>query len=178
VKTQELQDAINSAIPRKRESRHAVRGDVNRSPAQHPRLRILVADDSPVNLEVAAGVLQLQGHQVALAESGRVALEHWRREHFDIILMDLEMHDLDGLAATASIRQEEAVLPDRGRTPIIAVTAHVAEGVYKRCLAAGMDGCVSKPFQPQELFRIIASCCGKTHRAAASSMPFAGTASE
>jgi two-component system sensor kinase len=124
-------------------------------------LRILVADDSPVNQEVAAGLLALQGHQVKAANSGRQAIEIWRKQHFDVILMDVEMHDLDGLAATAAIRQEEATLGRR--TPIIAMTAHAVEGFKERCLAAGMDGYISKPFQPDELFQIIETHCPEYH---------------
>lgn len=120
-------------------------------------LRVLVADDSPVNQEVAAGLLTLQGHQVKTTNSGRQAIEVWRKQYFDVILMDVEMHDLDGLAATAAIREEEST-SDR-RTPIIAMTAHAGEGFKERCLAAGMDGYISKPFQPDELFRILEAIC-------------------
>jgi CheY-like chemotaxis protein len=120
-------------------------------------LRVLVADDSPVNQEVAAGLLELQGYQVKTANSGRQAIEQWRQHQFDVILMDVEMHDLDGLAATAAIRQEEST--SGRRTPIIAMTAHAVEGFKERCLAAGMDGYISKPFQPEELFRILEAQC-------------------
>jgi CheY-like chemotaxis protein len=163
VKGQELENAVGSGLPRKHsathsqenapDERHAVRG-----------LTVLVADDSPVNLEVASGILELRGHRIKTASSGRKALELWQRQEFDVILMDLEMHDLDGLATTAAIRHEEAQLAHRRRTPVIAVTAHAAEGVYQRCVAAGMDGCVSKPFQPDELFRMIDNCCRESER--------------
>jgi two-component system sensor kinase len=158
LKAQELEGAIKTVLPQRQDletSRKTV-PSARRSPR---RLKVLVADDSPVNLEVASGILELRGHRIKTASSGRKALELWQREEFDVILMDLEMHDLDGLATTAAIRQEEQALAHRRRTPIIAVTAHSAEGMYQRCVTAGMDGCVSKPFQPDELFRMIDDCC-------------------
>jgi two-component system sensor kinase len=120
-------------------------------------LHVLVADDSPVNLEVAVGLLELRGHEVKTASSGREAIELWQRDKFDVILMDVEMHDLDGLAATAAIRQQESTL---GRqTPIVAMTAHASEDFQQRCRAAGMDGYISKPFQPDQLFRTLEALC-------------------
>ncbi len=117
-------------------------------------LRVLVVDDSPVNVEVVAGLLDLAGHQVERAGSGREAVEFCGREQFDIILMDLEMYDMDGLTATAAIRQLETPL---GRhTPIIALTAHTVDGYQDRCLSAGMDGILSKPLNPDELFELLA----------------------
>ena len=129
----------------------------NVSQETNRRLRVLVADDSPVNQEVAAGLLEMQGHKVSLADSGRQAIALWRQKKFDVILMDVEMHDIDGLAATATIRQEEAGTGHR--TPILAMTAHAVEGFKERCLAAGMDGYISKPFQPDELFSSLAIHC-------------------
>jgi CheY-like chemotaxis protein len=118
-------------------------------------LRLLVADDSPVNQEVAAGLLELCGHQVVTVNTGSEAVAAWQREHFDAIFMDLEMPEMDGLEATQCIRRKEA---DTGRrTPIIALTAHALRGVHERCLAAGMDRCITKPLQPDELMPLVAS---------------------
>ncbi len=125
--------------------------------SQSHRLRILVADDSSVNQEVAVGLLELRGHLAKTANSGREAIELWQREPFDLILMDVEMHDVDGLAATAAIRRQEVGQPRR--TAIIAMTAHANERFQDRCVAAGMDGYISKPFQPEELFRLIDRFC-------------------
>src|SRR5262249_13191890 len=158
LKARELESAVKSALSQRLDL-EASRKTQPSARAAPRRLKVLVADDSPVNLEVASGILELREHRIKTASSGRKALELWQREECDVILMDLEMHDMDGLATTAAIRQEEAALPHRRRTPIIAVTAHAAERVYQRCLAAGMDGCVSKPFQPDELFRLIDDCC-------------------
>src|SRR5690606_15979213 len=109
--------------------------------AQRP-LRILVADDSMVNQEVARGLLELCGHAVTLADDGAQAVEHFQHEAFDLILMDIEMPELDGLAASRRIREIEA---DREgeRTPIIALSAHAFKGFSEECQGAGMDGYIA-----------------------------------
>jgi CheY-like chemotaxis protein len=164
VKKKELEAAVKAALtPRDALTVQQEANDTSSRAASS--LRILVADDSPVNQEVAAGLLELRGHQVKTANSGRQAIEVWRQQRFDVILMDVEMHDLDGLAATATIRQEE--LPSNRRTPIIAMTAHAGEGFKERCLAAGMDGYISKPFQPDELFRTLETLCSTAECVAA-----------
>jgi CheY-like chemotaxis protein len=116
-------------------------------------LRLLVADDSPVNQEVAKGLLELRGHSVATASTGREAVAMWQEEHFDAILMDVEMPEMDGFAATAMIRQAESS-GDR-RTPVFALSAHAMKGMREECLAMGMDGYVAKPLQPAELFALL-----------------------
>ncbi len=121
-------------------------------------LRLLVADDSPVNQAVAAGLLELGGHEVVVVGNGQEAIDLWQRQPFDAVFMDLEMPEMDGLTATARIRELEA--PHGRHTPIIALTAHALKGFRERCLAAGMDGYVSKPLQPEELFAAIDSLCG------------------
>src|SRR5439155_3407505 len=88
-------------------------------------LRVLVADDSPVNREVAAGMLELRGHDVRTVTSGREAVEAWERDSFDVILMDVEMHEMDGLTATVVIRRREAETGER--IPIFALSAHAAK---------------------------------------------------
>ncbi|HTQ40887.1 MAG TPA: response regulator [Pirellulales bacterium] len=160
VKMQELEIAVKAAMTAGNELTVQPNSEVQ--PATMPALHILVADDSPVNQEVATGLLELEGHQVKTANSGRDALELWRQQRFDLILMDVEMHDLDGLAATTAIRQQEARLGRR--TPIIAMTAHAVEGFRDRCYAAGMDGYISKPFQPDELYRTIRNLCPQVVR--------------
>jgi CheY-like chemotaxis protein len=128
-------------------------------PASHSEepapLRILLAEDSPVNQEVATGLLELRGHEVQVANDGAEAFEAFQQREFDVILMDVEMPEMDGLEATAAVRQFES---GRDRhTPIIAMTAHAVKGFRDRCLDAGMDGYVSKPIQPDQLFREIES---------------------
>jgi len=114
------------------------------------RGRILLVDDAPVNQEVAQGLLEMQGYEVSVADNGRDALEALDREAFDVILMDLEMPEMDGMSATAEIRRRE--LTTSGRTPIIAMTAHGVSALRTECLKLGMDGYLTKPIQPQELF--------------------------
>jgi two-component system sensor kinase len=116
-------------------------------------LRVLVADDSPVNLEVAAGLLGLRGHQVETASNGREAIQAFREAKYDLILMDIEMPDVDGLEATSAIRAMEQATGTR--TPIIAMTAHALIGFRDRCLEDGMDGYVCKPVRPDELFQAM-----------------------
>jgi two-component system sensor kinase len=138
---------------------HAVVADakpIAPSPAPaHRSLRLLVADDSPVNQEVAAGLLQLAGHTVVTVATGSEAVEAWKQERFDAIFMDLEMPEMDGFEATACIRRQEAA--NGKMTPIIALTAHALKGVHERCTQAGMDHCLTKPLQPEELMSLLAS---------------------
>ena len=126
-------------------------------PQQVVALRVLVVDDNPVNRSVAAGMLERQGHRVVLASNGREAVAAARGQRFDLILMDLQMPELDGLAATARIREAERNLGRR--TPIVAMTARAAEDDRARCLAAGMDDYVSKPVSRHQLLSAIARVC-------------------
>lgn len=113
-------------------------------------LSILVAEDNLVNQVLARKLLEKRGHSVVIAETGLAALEVWRVQRFDLIFMDMMMPIMDGIEATRLIRQEEALAPDKpGRPiPIIAMTANAMAGDRERCLAAGMDGYVSKPIDP------------------------------
>jgi CheY-like chemotaxis protein len=114
-------------------------------------LHILLAEDNPVNQEVAATMLRKRGHKVELAGDGREAVAAVRTRSFDVVLMDIQMPDLDGYAATAQIR----ALPGRGDVPIIALTAHAYGTEYEHCIAAGMNGFVTKPFKAKELFAAV-----------------------
>jgi CheY-like chemotaxis protein len=116
-------------------------------------LRILLAEDSEANQLVTVGMLAKMGHSARVASNGAEAIMAVESEAFDLILMDVQMPEVDGFRAAAAIRAREAA---RGtRTPIIAVTAHAVKGDRERCLAAGMDGYLSKPLRCQELRRII-----------------------
>ncbi len=117
------------------------------------RLRLLVAEDNAVNRKYIATLLQRLGHQVTLAEDGAQALVAWRAGDFQTVLMDVQMPVMDGLEATRAIRHEEAARG--GHVPIIALTAHAMAADRERCLAAGMDGYVSKPIQPETLVRAL-----------------------
>jgi len=117
--------------------------------AQKP-LRILVAEDNRVNQTLAVRLLEKAGHRVELAENGSLAVEKYGAATYDVILMDIQMPVMDGLEATAAIR---ALEKDSSRhIPILALTAHAMVGERERCLAAGMDGYLTKPIQRAELF--------------------------
>jgi signal transduction histidine kinase/ActR/RegA family two-component response regulator/predicted negative regulator of RcsB-dependent stress response len=117
------------------------------------KLHVLIADDSPINLEVAAGLLEMLGHAATRVSSGEEAVEAVQRESFDLILMDLEMPDMDGLEATSLIREHESLVGRQHR--IIAMTAHAEESVHDQCLAAGMDDFLAKPIDPEVLQRLL-----------------------
>jgi CheY-like chemotaxis protein len=118
-------------------------------------LRLLLAEDNVVNQRLAVSLLEKRGHQVVVAGNGRGALAALDRDRFDAVLMDVQMPDMDGFEATATIRAREAATG--GHTPIIAMTAHSLKGDRERCLEAGMDAYVSKPLHPQQLFEALAS---------------------
>jgi PAS domain S-box-containing protein len=120
--------------------------------------RILVAEDNAVNQEVATGILESMGCRVVTAPHGRAAVKLFAQEKFDLILMDCEMPVMDGIEATRRIRQMEAMmqsLPDGGepgrRAPIVALTAHALSEVRDRCLEAGMDDFLAKPFEERQM---------------------------
>ena len=121
-------------------------------------LRILVADDNAVNRSVAGGILEKQGHRVSFAVDGREAVTATRRERFDLILMDVQMPEMNGFAATARIRELDAVAGRR--TPILAMTAHAGADDRAKCLAAGMDEYVSKPISKEKLREAMAHSLG------------------
>ena len=117
-------------------------------------LRILLAEDNVINQKVCLGILEKTGHRVVTASNGREAVAILEQELFDLVLMDVQMPDLDGLEATAAIRERERATGRR--TPIIALTAHAMKGDRERFLAAGMDAYVSKPLHPDELRQAMA----------------------
>ncbi|QEL16622.1 response regulator [Limnoglobus roseus] len=120
-------------------------------------LRVLLAEDGLVNQRVAVGLLEMQGHTVTVANNGREAVAA-AREPFDVILMDVQMPEMDGLEAAATIRRAER--ETGGHVPIIAMTAHAMKGDRERCLAAGMDGYLSKPVRATELAEVLAGIAG------------------
>jgi two-component system sensor histidine kinase/response regulator len=115
------------------------------------RLRVLVAEDNMVNQHVVAALLRRRGHEVELVENGRLAVEAVRSKEFDVVLMDVQMPEMDGWTATRVIKE----IPGRTELPIVAATAHALPEDRERCLAAGMVGCVVKPFRPHELFAVL-----------------------
>lgn len=128
------------------------------SPERHGQirsLRILLAEDNPINQKLAVRLLEKQGHSVTVARDGREALALWEQQVFDLVLMDVQMPEIDGLQTTVAIREKEKATG--AHTPILAMTAYAMKGDRERCLEAGMDGYLAKPIQPSELFEAIES---------------------
>jgi len=122
-------------------------------------LRVLLAEDNPVNRMVAVRFLEKRGHTVVAVENGREALDCLDKETFDAVLMDVQMPVMDGFEATAAIRFREK--ETGAHVPIVALTAHAMKGDEARCRAAGMDAYVSKPIDPDRLFAAIESLIGR-----------------
>jgi two-component system sensor histidine kinase/response regulator len=121
-------------------------------------LRILLAEDNAVNQRVASRLLEKRGHRVVVAVNGREALKTLDEESYDLVLMDIQMPEIDGLEATAKIREMENLT---GRHQmVVALTAHAMKGDVERCLSAGMDGYLTKPIRPQELDDLLDKCLG------------------
>ena len=118
-------------------------------------LRVLLAEDNRVNQKLASRLMEKRGHRVVVAENGREALEALEKQTFDLVVMDVSMPEMDGFEAAAAIRAREK--GNGSHLPIIAMTALAMKGDRERCLAAGMDGYVSKPVQSKELFQAIES---------------------
>lgn len=117
-------------------------------------LRVLLAEDNPVNVKLATRLLEKRGHTVVVANNGQEALDEMLSSGpFDVVLMDVQMPVMDGFEATAAIRSAEEGSNQRLR--IIGVTAHAMEGDMERCIDAGMDGYLSKPFVAKDLFALI-----------------------
>lgn len=118
----------------------------------HRQLSILVAEDNAVNRRLVTKVLESAGHRVVSVSNGKDAVSTFGTEIFDLILMDLEMPDMDGVAATQAIRQNE---PKGSHIAIYAVTAHTTAEDRERCFAAGMDGFLAKPVEIEEVLRAV-----------------------
>jgi two-component system, sensor histidine kinase and response regulator len=117
-------------------------------------LHVLLAEDNPVNQKVATRLLEKRGHRVVVVDNGKDVLERLCQQSFDLVLMDVHMPGMDGIEATAEIREKEK---STGlHQPVIAMTALAMTGDYERCLAAGMDGYLSKPIDLQKLDEVLA----------------------
>jgi two-component system, sensor histidine kinase and response regulator len=122
---------------------------------QEASLRVLLAEDNLVNQRLAVRLLEKRGHRVAVAATGKEALAALEKASFDLVLMDVQMPEMDGLEATVAIRQKERA--SGAHQPIIALTAHAMKGDREKCLAAGMDGYLTKPIRPRELDQLLES---------------------
>jgi PAS domain S-box-containing protein len=135
------------------------------APPAAASLNVLLAEDNVVNQRVAQRLLEKHGHRVVRANNGAEALACLEQQPFDLVLMDVQMPDLDGLEATAQIRRREQATGRR--VPIIAMTAHAMSGDRERFLAAGMDGYVAKPIEARELLRAIEAVTAPLRQASA-----------
>ena len=154
VKQSDLLEAIGAAVavaPSVETSRR------DEAPMDEPvvveRCRVLLAEDGVINQQVAVRLLEERGHSVEVVNNGRAAVERVAEQPFDVVLMDVQMPEMDGIEATAAIRRAEA--QTGGHIPIVAMTAHAMKGDRDRFLAAGMDGYVAKPVRPHELYAAV-----------------------
>lgn len=122
-------------------------------------LEILVAEDTPFNQKFIKRLLDTWGHGSTIVDTGKKAMDMLKKQRFDLILMDIQMPEMDGLTATTEIRKMKD--EERSRIPIIAMTAHAMKGDKERCIKAGMDGYVPKPISSQKLFQEMKSILGK-----------------
>ncbi len=151
LKQSELFDAIVTALSRKPQERKCV------TPTPQPggphNLRVLLAEDNPVNQRLTVKLLEKRGHRVVVTNNGKEALAALDHGRFNLVLMDVQMPEMSGFEATAHIREREKT--EGGHIPIIAMTAHALKGDRERCLAAGMDAYVAKPVESRLLFEAI-----------------------
>jgi CheY-like chemotaxis protein/HPt (histidine-containing phosphotransfer) domain-containing protein len=157
IKQSELFDAIVAALGIQPEP--AAQGAEPVEPAAARPLRILLAEDSLVNQRLAIGLLERHGHRLTVANNGREACQQLEHGSFDVVLMDVQMPELDGLEATRCIREREKQAGG-GRIPIVAMTAHAMKGDRERCLEAGMDEYISKPVRERQLVAALRSVLG------------------
>jgi CheY-like chemotaxis protein/nitrogen-specific signal transduction histidine kinase len=160
VSQSDLLDAILSALGANAVEKQLIQPLASAQPVPSKRsLRILLAEDNVVNQKLTIRLLEKAGHHVTLAGTGREALAAWEHQttpEFDIVLMDIQMPEMDGMEATAAIRTREK--QSGKHIPILAMTAHAMRGDKERCFASGMDGYVSKPIRPATLFEEIERC--------------------
>ena len=153
VRQSELRKAIQTALGATSMRRGQAASAAKPARSCRP-LRILLAEDNRINQKLAMRLLEKQGHSVVIATNGQQAIDVSAGESFDMLLMDVQMPETDGLTAATAIRQREAATGAR-RTPILAMTAHAMKGDRERCLQAGMDDYISKPIRSEELYSAI-----------------------
>jgi CheY-like chemotaxis protein len=158
IRQSELMDMICKSLKLAppEEAIHGIAGAV--MPASASRKRVLIAEDNKVNQRLAVRLLEKRGYSVTVVGNGRAAANAVAAERFHLVFMDVQMPEVDGLQATAEIRATDE--RTGAHTRIIAMTAHALKGDQERCLAAGMDGYVSKPIRVEELDEAIAAVDG------------------
>jgi CheY-like chemotaxis protein len=159
IKQSELLNAICQATgPVDRSVRQSSDAGLRRETNADASLFILVAEDNAINQLLSRRLLEKMGHRVQVVGTGREAVQAVEQQRFDLVLMDIQMPDMDGLEATRSIRKAE--LRTGRHLPIVAMTAHAMEGDEERCLTSGMDGYIAKPIEPQVLFATVGALTG------------------
>jgi signal transduction histidine kinase/HPt (histidine-containing phosphotransfer) domain-containing protein len=153
IKQSELMDSILRALDLRETVVEQPDEEIGTSSKGIRELRILLAEDNEINQLLALRLLERQGHAVTIVNNGEEALRAIAREHFDVVLMDVQMPKMGGFEATQAIRTQER--KNGLRLPIIAMTANALKGDRERCLGAGMDGYVSKPVQAEKLYAEI-----------------------
>jgi two-component system, sensor histidine kinase and response regulator len=158
----ELLNAVLLALGEDVDATRAMAGPAPPGTTAHPpRLQVLVAEDNAVNQQLISRLLEKLGHGVVVAANGQEAITMYANRPFDLVVMDVQMPVMDGLAATAAIRQREAGHPGRPRLPIIALTAAAMPGDRERCLAAGMDDYLTKPIKLEDLAAMLDGLSGR-----------------
>jgi len=166
VRQGELLDALR-ALPTEEKGKKAEQLITKRSLRENRmRCRVLLAEDNLVNQKLALRLLEKRGFEVTVAGDGQIALKELEKKAYHLVLMDMQMPNMDGFEATGAIRAKEKL--NGGHIPIVAMTAHALKGDEERCIAAGMDGYVSKPIRTNELFATIERVLGKNIEAGAS----------
>ena len=158
-----LFEGIRDVLCRETRAQHAPVWSPPMTSLATRRLRILLAEDTPVNQYLAVALLEERGHSVTVANDGREALELLALESFDLVLMDVQMPRMDGFQATAAIRAGEEA--SGHHMPIVAMTAHAMRGDRERCLEAGMDDYVAKPIRADDLIRAVENLAVSTPEA-------------
>jgi PAS domain S-box-containing protein len=158
VSQSDLWNAITTAIPVSGRGRARPGGAAGKSRRAVQRLRILVAEDNPVNQELVLNLLERRGHSVIVAENGKQAVAALEKHKFDLVLMDVQMPEMGGIEATQIIRERENETGQHVR--IVAMTAHAMRGDRERCLAAGMDGYLAKPLDPRTFLQTVETIAG------------------
>ncbi len=173
VKQSEMLDAIMLAMTRDGQSdaTHAsqiVTQHTVHEKRQSPPLNILLAEDNHINQQMAVAILKKHSHRVTVADNGRKVMDCLAENRFDLVLMDVQMPVMDGIAATRAIRGASSEIRDM---PIIAMTAHALKGDREKCLEAGMSDYLSKPIDPEKLFAVLAKWCPQDGRSDGSTDP-------
>jgi CheY-like chemotaxis protein len=173
VRRAELRDAITKAMRARslggneNEQALPVSQVALRVASESLRSRILLAEDNVVNQRLAARILEKAGHSVLIVSNGREAIAALQCETIDLVLMDVQMPEMDGFEAARAIRKDEA--GRKKHIPIIAMTAHAMTGDRGRCIAAGMDGYITKPIRAHDLLSLVENTMASDAKVADSS---------